>query len=72
MADYSLLKALIIDRGFKSPRQFFEEHKEKINERTLYNVMNNKIKQLPNDFIDSICDALDVEPGDWIKRKTGD
>lgn len=61
-----LLREILAERGI-SERQFAQENE--IREGTLYDICNNEIKRLPVELIEKISNALDIEPGDWIKRK---
>ncbi|EST55478.1 transcriptional regulator [Brevibacillus panacihumi W25] len=61
-----LLREILAERGM-SERQFAQENE--IREGTLYDICNNEIKRVPVDLIEKISNALDIEPGDWIKRK---
>lgn len=36
---------------------------------TISRIRKNEIKELPVSVIDRICDVLECDPGDWIKRK---
>ncbi|MCC0566536.1 helix-turn-helix domain-containing protein [Brevibacillus borstelensis] len=61
-----LLREILAERGI-SERQFAQENG--IREGTLYDICNNEIKRVPVDVIEKISTALDIEPGEWIKRK---
>jgi len=60
------LREILAERGI-SERQFAIENE--IREGTLYDICNNEIKRLPVEVIAKICNALDIAPGDWIKRE---
>lgn len=66
MAIEFTLRSILIERDL-SERQF--AHLAKIREGTLYEICNNNIKRIPVDVVDRICEALQVEPGEWIKWK---
>ncbi|MEI2357872.1 helix-turn-helix domain-containing protein [Mesobacillus zeae] len=66
MAIYFTLREILIKRGI-TERQFAKQ--VKIREGTLYDICNNKIKRIPVELIDRISEELNLEPGEWIKRK---
>jgi putative transcriptional regulator len=66
MTIYFTLREILVERGI-SERQF--AHQAGIREGTLYDICNNEIKRLPIDVIGRICNTLDIDPCDWIKRK---
>lgn len=59
------LKKMLEARGM-SPRELCNA--ANIREGTFYAILNNEIKRLPVEAIDSICEILNCDPGDWIKR----
>lgn len=66
MAIRFTLRELLKER-FISERKFAQGLG--LNEVTFYSICNNngKIKRVPVEFMDKVCAALDVQPGDWIK-----
>lgn len=41
-----------------------------IRPQTITNIVNNKIKQIPVDALDAICEALDCEIGDVFEYRS--
>ncbi|MGG0754297.1 helix-turn-helix domain-containing protein [Brevibacillus laterosporus] len=60
------LREILAERGI-SERQFALA--TKIREGTLYQICNNKIERLPIKMVETICNELNLEPGDWIKLR---
>lgn len=51
-------------------REFAEVYKFRQN--TIYDICNNKIKQLPVELIDRISNALKLPPSAWMKWEYGE
>lgn len=66
MAPDFRLRELLKEKGWKSESDFAEKIGERPN--TINDICRGVIKRLPTKTIDAICEELDCEPGDWMKR----
>lgn len=66
MGVYFVLRDLLKERKIEE-KPFAREIE--VRHGTLYDICNNKIDRVPVHVIDKICNALNVQPGDWIKHQ---
>jgi len=62
------LKAVIIDKGYKSVFHFCDEHK--LNYRQINRIANNEVKSINTEVITDVCNLLECDISElfYIKK----